>query len=81
MILDGHKYLVESFLDLTEKKRTEEQLVASEEKYRVIFENANDVIAQIDPSGILINVNKIIEEMFGYTPDELIGKHFTKLRL
>lgn len=79
MVLDGRRYLVVSFVDLTEKKRAEAELKESEEKYRMIFDSANDIIAQVDKTGKILNVNDKVEEILGYEPEEIIGKNFARL--
>lgn len=60
--------------DITEKIKAEEDLIESEEKYRNIFDNIQDVIFQTDPNGIFLNLSPSIEKFVGYTPEELIGK-------
>ncbi len=65
--------------DVTERKRAEELLYESEEKFRTIFEHANDEIVYLDKYGKIIDVNKKTEEIFGYKPEELIGKNFAEL--
>ena len=62
-----------------ERVRTEEQLQQSENRFRTIFDNTRDVICCVDPYGRMLAVNGRVEEVFGYTPEELIGKRFTKL--
>ncbi len=57
--------------DITERKRAEEALHASEENYRTIFNAANDAIFVHDPeSGEILDVNQRFCEMFGYTVEE-----------
>lgn len=51
----------------------------SEEKYRTIFENANDEIIYLDKFGSIIDRNKKAEDMLGYTLEEVIGKHIRDL--
>ena len=48
---------------------------APEEKYRRLFEAAQDGILLLDAgTGVISDANPVIEEMFGYSPAELIGK-------
>jgi PAS domain S-box-containing protein len=60
-------------------KQAQEQLRESEEKYRTIFENANDVIVRLDRDGKVIDINKRAEDYFGYKQEEIIGKNFAEL--
>ena len=64
--------------DITVRKRAEELLFESEEKFRTIFENASDEIVYMDRNGTIIDINKK-ETLFGYDPEEIIGKNFTEL--
>src|SRR3990170_6029731 len=59
-------------------KRAKETLRKSEEKFRNIFENANDCLIYLDRYGRILDVNRRAIEVFGRTREELIGKHFTK---
>jgi PAS domain S-box-containing protein len=72
----GRKYLVESFLDITERKKVEEALRESEEKYRTQFEEALDAIFVADAeTGIIIDCNRAASELVGREKSELVGKH------
>lgn len=53
-----------------------EQLRESEEKFKTIFENANDEIAYIGIDGTIIDVNDRVEDITGYSRQESIGKKF-----
>ena len=66
--------------DITEIKKAQEALKKSEEKYRNIFENIQDVIFQTSPDGIFLNISPSIKIITGYTPEELIGKNTTVLQ-
>ncbi len=61
------------------RRQTEDQLQQSENRLRTIFDNARDVITYVDTHGRIIDVNKRVEDVFGYKPEEMIGKRFTKL--
>lgn len=49
---------------------------ASEERYRDLFENANDIIFLHDLTGKLIAVNRAAEALTGYTRSEILGRDF-----
>jgi PAS domain S-box-containing protein len=59
--------------DITEHKRVEEDLYVSEERFRLLSEAAFEAIA-IHEKGVLINANDQYFKMFGYEPDEALGK-------
>jgi two-component system sensor histidine kinase/response regulator len=61
-----------TYMDITDRKRTEEALRISEEKYRSITENTKDVIVQIDAGGLFTYVSPQVSQ-FGYTPNDLIS--------
>lgn len=70
----GRPAVIGTLLDITERKKTEEALLQSEEKYRSMFENAAEGIFQTTPEGRLLNANLALARMTGYqTPAELIG--------
>ncbi|MEW6087763.1 MAG: PAS domain S-box protein [bacterium] len=61
--------------DITERKKNEEKLKASEEKYSTLVENGNDGIIILQDNALKY-VNSIICKMTGFTREELIGKPF-----
>jgi PAS domain S-box-containing protein len=61
-------------IDITEKKKAEETLKESEEKYRFMFESSRDGLAMANLKGICIDANKIFCDMHGYKKDELLNK-------
>ena len=67
--------------DITERKRAEEELRNSEERFKFIFEYAPDAYYLSDLKGNFIDGNKAAEKLTGYKREELIGKHFLKLGL
>ncbi|OPX60101.1 MAG: sensory histidine kinase AtoS [Methanobacterium sp. PtaB.Bin024] len=66
-------YFTSIIRDLTERKKAEEALKKSEEKYRNIFENVQDVFFQTDIKGKIIEVSPSVEKQFGIKPTKLIG--------
>ena len=60
--------------DITERKKSEEALKLSEERYYTLIEHANDAIISANEEGVITNVNKKAEEMYGYSREELLGK-------
>ncbi|HEU4682409.1 MAG TPA: PAS domain S-box protein [Gemmatimonadales bacterium] len=66
-------------LDLTDRHRAEMQRAASEERYRVIADAASDAIITIDTESRILLVNRAVERIFGYRPDELTGQPLTML--
>jgi PAS domain S-box-containing protein len=61
--------------DISERKRAEERLRASEEQYRAIFNAAADALVLRDSEARIVDVNPASLEMSGYTRDEVINSN------
>ena len=62
--------------DITEKKKTADKLIKSEEEFRAVWESSVDAMRVVDENGIIINVNDAYCELLGITKDNLLGKPF-----
>ncbi len=65
--------------DITERKRVEEALRRSEEKYRTLYESSIDGIVSVDMEGRIIDANQAYLDMLGYTLDEARKLQYSQL--
>jgi PAS domain S-box-containing protein len=63
--------------DITLRKRSEEALRKSEEKYRKILETIEDGFFEVDLAGNFVFYNEAMGRMLGYEGNELIGVHYS----
>ena len=62
--------------DITERKRTEDALQESEERFRATFEQAAVGVSHVAPDGRWLRVNDKLCEIVGYGREELLGMRF-----
>jgi len=60
--------------DVTERRRTEQALRESEQKYRTIVDTAHEGILASNLDSVITYANRRAAEMLGYTPEEMIGR-------
>ncbi len=72
----GRDYLEGVLVDVTEEKRAVEALRVSEERYRILADNAVDLVWSLDSEGRITYCSPSVYNLTGYRPDELIGKPF-----
>ena len=66
--------------DITERKRAEEALRESEERFRTIFEQAAVGVSQVESrTGRFIRINQKYCDILGYSPEEMLGKSFWEI--
>ncbi len=64
--------------DLTERKKAEESLKQSEQQFRLLVDGVTDyALYMLDPSGVITNWNTGAQRIKGYTPQEIIGQHYS----
>jgi len=72
----GEPHVLAIARDITERKRAEEALRASEEQYRAIFNASADALVLWDSEFRRVDVNPAFEKMYGWTRDEVIGRGY-----
>ncbi len=65
--------------DITERKRAEEALRESEERFRAVAESANEGIVSTDSRGKIFYCNQAAAAMFGYTDEDILGQSLDML--
>jgi two-component system, cell cycle sensor histidine kinase and response regulator CckA len=71
--------IMASFLDFTGRKRAEQALRESEEKYRALFEESRDAVFMTTREGILIDANQAFRDLFGFTREETENMDIVKM--
>jgi PAS domain S-box-containing protein len=77
--IDGHSYLLDSFVDLRQYKATQSALQNSEERFKAVFNFARDGIIKINNEGNIVLWNNAAEKIFGYKSEEMEGKNLHQI--
>jgi PAS domain S-box-containing protein len=82
-ITDDELFIVKVFslllANVRMRKTTQMELIKSEEKFRELVENMNDVFFTIDARSIITYVSPQVTALYNYGPSELIGKPFANI--
>lgn len=65
--------------DVTGRKRIDEEIKASDERFRLMFDRATEGILILSESGKLLRVNDAFAHMHGFTPTEMVSLHLQDL--
>ncbi len=74
IMYEGEKRLLFVSRDITTRKKTEAQLQESESRYRIMLENASDMVSLLDENMYYEFVNQNQLKLLGYEQNEIIGK-------
>jgi PAS domain S-box-containing protein len=66
--------------DITEWKKTERALRASEERLRTVLDKSPDGVGVVSHEGVILYANPAISAMLGYTNEELVGRRVSEIQ-
>jgi len=80
-ILENKRVLFSIVFDITKREKAEEKLLAASSLNKALLDNSAVGIFLASPERIIIETSKRACEMFGYGPDEMIGKSFRLIHI
>jgi diguanylate cyclase (GGDEF)-like protein/PAS domain S-box-containing protein len=76
VMVDGQpRGMINTFIDITERKKAEETLQKSQQEFASLFINNPEALVYVDEEGSIININPRFTELFGYTLEEIKGRN------
>ncbi|HWN45379.1 MAG TPA: EAL domain-containing protein [Thermoanaerobaculia bacterium] len=74
---DGRVVRYEGALeDITDRRRAQDALQASEERFRALVQNASDMISILDPDGSVLYASPSHQRLLGHAPEDFVGGNF-----
>jgi PAS domain S-box-containing protein len=67
-------FIMGTVRDITDERRAQADLKASESRYRLLADNASDMITSLGPSGDIRFTSPACRQILGYAPEEMIGR-------
>ncbi|HEY7543389.1 MAG TPA: PAS domain S-box protein, partial [Blastocatellia bacterium] len=77
--ISGQRCVLTTAVGITEQKHAQEALRRSEEYFRALIENAQDITSIIDEYGKIVYTTPSVERVLGYKPEEIIGQNAFEL--
>ncbi|NCC25756.1 MAG: PAS domain S-box protein, partial [Deltaproteobacteria bacterium] len=78
IVIQGREFFLSAFQDITERKKIEEALLASEHRHRIIFEKSPLGMIFYDSTGTIVDCNDKFVELMGSSREKLIGFNTAK---
>ncbi len=75
----GVRAIVVNYRDISARKKAEESLRESEERYRQLVENSYDLICEVNPHKQFVYLSPNYHDVLGYEPGELLGRSALEL--
>ena len=79
ILINGRDCVISVCKDITDRKKAEENLRQSEERFRTAFENAGSGMALVSLNGYFIRVNRSLCQILGYDSPDLLTKKVTEI--
>jgi PAS domain S-box-containing protein len=77
---EGEPATLVVFQDITDKRRIEDALKGTEERFRAIVESSSDWIWEVDTDMVYTYASPKVKDLLGYDPEEIEGRHYLEFK-